>query len=217
MQTPSDATYDVGHPTPLRAVFLDRDGTLIANKHYLSNPDDIVVLPGVREALARLQTEGVKLFLFTNQSGVGRGLFTMADVEAVNRRMVEMLQLGAELFAGICIAPESPQETPVYRKPSPRFIHEMLLIHSIAASTAWMVGDSPVDWEAGRNAGIQTAAIVLDPSLMMSPGLSVARSAVASPLATSPDAVANRREELGVASYPSLLAWLDSVQKRTNE
>ena len=62
MQTPSDTTYDVGHPTPLRAVFLDRDGTLIANKHYLSNPDDIVVLPGVREALARLQTEGVKLF-----------------------------------------------------------------------------------------------------------------------------------------------------------
>jgi len=211
MQTPSDATYDVGHPTPLRAVFLDRDGTLIANKHYLSNPDDIVVLPGVREALARLQTEGVKLFLFTNQSGVGRGLFTMADVEAVNRRMVEMLQLGVDLFAGICIAPESPQETPVYRKPSPRFIHEMLAIHSIAASTAWMVGDSPVDWEAGRNAGIQTAAIVLDPSLM-SPGLSVA-----SPLATSPDAVANRREELGVASYPSLLVWLDFVQKRTNE
>ena len=216
MQTQSDTTYDVGHSMPLRAVFLDRDGTLIANKHYLSNPDDIVVLPGVREALARLQTEGVKLFLFTNQSGVGRGLFTMADVEAVNRRMVEMLQLGAELFAGVCIAPESPQETPVYRKPSPRFIHEMLAIHSIAASTAWMVGDSPVDWEAGRNAGIQTAAIVLDPSLM-SPGLSVASSAVASPLATSPDAVANRQEELRVASYPSLLAWLDFVQKRTNE
>ena len=92
----------------------------------------------------------------------------------------------------------------------------MLLIHSIATSTAWMVGDSPVDWEAGRNAGIQTAAIVPDPSLM-SPGLSVARSAVASPLATSPEAIANRREELGVASYPSLLAWLDCVQKRTNE
>ena len=216
MQTPSDTTYDVGHSMPLQAVFLDRDGTLIANKHYLSNPDDIVVLPGVREALARLQTEGVKLFLFTNQSGVGRGLFTMADVEAVNRRMVEMLQLGAELFAGVCIAPESPQETPVYRKPSPRFIHEMLLIHSIAASTAWMVGDSPVDWEAGRNAGIQTAAIVLDPSLM-SPGLSVARSAVVSPLATSPAAVANRPDKLGGAAYPDLLPWAGCVPQRKNE
>ena len=84
--------------TNLQAIFLDRDGTLIENKHYLGSPDGVVLLPGVREALARARDNGIKLFLFTNQSGVGRGYFTMADVEAVNRRMIEMLGLGDDLF-----------------------------------------------------------------------------------------------------------------------
>ncbi|MCE9629982.1 MAG: HAD-IIIA family hydrolase [Planctomycetia bacterium] len=146
-----------------QAVFLDRDGTLIENRHYLASPEGVALLPGVREALARVRDAGAKLFLFTNQSGVGRGMFTLADVEAVNRRMIDALELGDDLFAGVCIAPERPDEPPVYRKPSPRFIHEMLAAHAIVAETAWMVGDAPTDWEAGINAGIHSAAIVRDP------------------------------------------------------
>jgi len=146
-----------GHP---QAVFLDRDGTLIENKHYLRDPAGVVVLPGVREALARVVAAKVHLFLFTNQSGVSRGLLTLADVESVNRRMIELLGLGAAPFAAICIAPEHPDEVPMYRKPSPRFILEMLDRYGIEPSRAWMVGDSPSDWQAGLNAGISTAAIV---------------------------------------------------------
>ena len=93
-----------------RAIFLDRDGTLIENRHYLSSPEGVALLPGVCEALARVREAGAKLFLFTNQSGVGRGYFTLADVEAVNRRMIEVLGLGDDLFAGICIAPEPARE-----------------------------------------------------------------------------------------------------------
>lgn len=93
-----------------RTIFLDRDGTLIENRHYLSSPEGVALLPGVCEALARVREAGAKLFLFTNQSGVGRGYFTLADVEGVNRRMIEMLGLGDDLFAGICIAPEPARE-----------------------------------------------------------------------------------------------------------
>jgi D-glycero-D-manno-heptose 1,7-bisphosphate phosphatase len=173
--------------TNVQALFLDRDGTLIENRHFLREPEGVALLPGVREALARARDAGTKLFLFTNQSGVGRGYFTLADVEAVNRRMIDVLGLGADLFAGICVAPERPDEPPVYRKPSPRYILETLAAHAVAAEAAWMVGDSPSDWQAGINAGIRSAAIVADP-------------------ANEPDR--ERRLDLGIAAYASLLEWV---------
>lgn len=94
--------YSIGmaiHYPPPQGIFLDRDGTLIENLHYLASPEGVALLPGVREALARARAAGAKLFLFTNQSGIGRGYFTLTDVEAVNRRMIEMLDLGDEAFA----------------------------------------------------------------------------------------------------------------------
>jgi D-glycero-D-manno-heptose 1,7-bisphosphate phosphatase len=145
------------------ALFLDRDGTLIEHKPYLYDPAGVVLLPGVREALLRAKQASIRLFLFTNQSGVGRGMFTMADVDAVNRRMLDLLGLGPDLFTAICVAPEHPDGPSVYRKPSPRFIEETLALHRIDGDAAWMLGDSAVDWEAGLNAGIQVAAVVPDP------------------------------------------------------
>lgn len=180
-------------PAPPQAVFLDRDGTLIEHVPYLRDPGDVIVRPGTREALARLRTSAAKIFLFTNQSGVSRGFFSLADVEAVNRRMVELLDLGADVFAGVCIAPELPEDVPVYRKPSPRYIAETLAAHGLPHERAWMIGDSPVDWEAGINAGVNVAAIVPDPR--------------------APKA-AERRAELNVAAYPTLIDWLDAVWAR---
>jgi D-glycero-D-manno-heptose 1,7-bisphosphate phosphatase len=87
-------------PLP-QAVFLDRDGTLIENRHYLASPEGVAALPGVREGLQVARDRGAKLFLFTNQSGVGRGYFTLADVEAVNRRMIEAIGLGVEAYASL--------------------------------------------------------------------------------------------------------------------
>jgi len=173
-----------------RAVFLDRDGTLIENRHYLRSPEGVTLLPGVREAVRVMLAAGTRLFLFTNQSGVGRGYFTLAEVEAVNRRMIELLGFGPALFAGVCIAPERPDEPPMYRKPSPRFIRETLASHALAAETAWMVGDTPSDWEAGLNAGIRSAAIVLDPT-------------------NEPDR--ERRLTLGIPAYTSLREWAQDV------
>jgi len=110
----------------------------------------------------------------------------------VNRRMIDLLDLGPEPFTAICIAPERPDEPPVYRKPSPRFITEMLAAHAVAAEQAWMVGDSPVDWEAGLAAGVRVAAVVSGPEA---------------------GEVRQRRLALGVEAYPGLRDWWAAVSR----
>ena len=72
-----------------QAVFLDRDGTIIEEKHYLRRAEEVVIFPGAVSALARLQSAGFKLFIVSNQSGVGRGYFTLAEVEQVNDHLVD--------------------------------------------------------------------------------------------------------------------------------
>jgi len=91
-------------------------------------------------------------------------MFPLAAAEGVNRRLEALLDPAGGVFTATCIAPERPDQPSLYRKPSPRFILEMLSAHAVAPGQAWMLGDSAVDWEAGLNAGINVAAIVPDPS-----------------------------------------------------
>lgn len=92
-----------------KAVFLDRDGTLLEEFHYLSKAEDMRWIPGVREALAELYKEGWLLIIATNQSGIARGYFTQKDADAVNERMQSDLRsFGAE-FAHIYCCPHHPE------------------------------------------------------------------------------------------------------------
>jgi D-glycero-D-manno-heptose 1,7-bisphosphate phosphatase len=142
-----------------KAVFLDRDGTIIHDGHYISRPSEVVLLPHASEALALLRASGYQLFLFTNQSGVGRGMFPIESVHACNDRMLELLGLGEDLFRDICIAPETPEQAIIYRKPSPRFLDESIETHALNRDACWMVGDKRIDAEAGLNARIRAAVI----------------------------------------------------------
>ncbi len=142
-----------------RALFLDRDGTIIISKNFVFRPEDVELLPNVKEALRQALTYGYLLFLFTNQSGVNRGLYSMADVAACNQRMLELLELPASAFTDIGVAPERPDEPRVYRKPSPQFITEMIERHNLTPAGSWMVGDQLSDLESGLNAGIQSALV----------------------------------------------------------
>ncbi|HZZ56809.1 MAG TPA: HAD-IIIA family hydrolase [Opitutaceae bacterium] len=142
-----------------RGLFLDRDGTLIVDKVYLSDPAGVEIIPGAAEGLKRARALGYRLFLFTNQSGIGRGYHTQEDTQRVNARMIELLGMGPDLFDAICIAPEAPDQPSLYRKPSPRFITEMLARHGLQASRCWMVGDSTADIGAALAAGIHAAAV----------------------------------------------------------
>lgn len=143
-----------------RGIFLDRDGTLIVDKHYLKDPAGVEVLSGAREFLEWALGEGYLLFLFTNQSGIGRGYYTIEDTLACNERMVSLLDLGEGLFTEVGIAPEHPDGAQVYRKPSPRFILEMIEKYDLEAEGSWMIGDKLCDLEAGVNARVNSAWVV---------------------------------------------------------
>lgn len=141
------------------ALFLDRDGTIIFDKHHIHDPKDVRLVPAAAAALAAVRDAGYKLFILTNQSGIGRGYFTWEQYAACNARMLELLGLGLELFTEIKAAPEVPGEPSLYRKPSPRFIEEMMAKHGLDPQKCWMIGDRQSDWEAGLNAGINGAAV----------------------------------------------------------
>lgn len=142
-----------------KALFLDRDGTLILDKHYLADPAGVELIPGVAEALRRARQIGFQLFLFTNQSGIARGLYTIDAVHRCNARMEELLGLPLPLFTDVCIATEGPDDPQVYRKPSPRFILEMRVRHGLDPAQSWMIGDSAADIGAGLAAKINIAAV----------------------------------------------------------
>lgn len=141
------------------ALFLDRDGTLMCDGNYLSDPGGVVIMPGAPEAIRKAGMLGYRLFLFTNQSGISRGMYTLAQVLSVNARMLELMDLPGSVFDDVCIAPEHSDEPHGYRKPSPRFILEMIEKHNLDSEHCYMVGDAPCDLEAGLNAGITPIAL----------------------------------------------------------
>ena len=154
------------HKPPL-ALFLDRDGTLIVDEGYLSDPQKVCLLPEVRETLAVLKSQGTLFFLHSNQSGVGRGYYTLKEAEACNQRMLDLLDLGSALFSEICLAIGTPEKPCPYRKPSPRFILECIQKYCLDPKKCWMIGDRLCDVEAGLAAQIN--AICLDPTVEIPP------------------------------------------------
>jgi len=142
------------------AVFLDRDGTIIEEKEYLSRPDQVVILAGAAKALKQLQDAGFRLFVVSNQSGVGRGYFTKADVERVNQYLASLLAGEGVRFEKIYIAPEAPDQPSRGRKPSPQFLFEARDEFGIDLSQSYMIGDKLIDLECGWNAGAKKSILV---------------------------------------------------------
>jgi D-glycero-D-manno-heptose 1,7-bisphosphate phosphatase len=141
-----------------RAVFLDRDGTLIEERHYLSRPDQVALLPGAAAALARLREGGFKLFIVSNQSGVGRGYFTLADVESVHQHLVRLFD--PIRFEKIYFAPEAPDAPSRGRKPSPQFLFDARDEFGLDLGRSYMIGDRLLDLECGWNAGLNKCILV---------------------------------------------------------
>ena len=143
-----------------RAVFLDRDGTLIAEKNYLSCPEDVVIFPGVAGALKRLQEAGFHLFIVSNQSGVGRGYFTLADVDRVHEHLCWELARDGIRFEKVYTAPEAPGQPSRGRKPSPQFLFDARDEFALDLAESFMIGDKRIDLECGWNAGVQRSLLV---------------------------------------------------------
>jgi D-glycero-D-manno-heptose 1,7-bisphosphate phosphatase len=143
-----------------RAVFLDRDGTLIAEKNYLHRPEDVEIFPGTGAALKKLSAAGFKLVVVTNQSGIGRGYFTLADAERVNERVSSELARDGVRFEKTYIAPEAPDQPSRGRKPSPQFLFDARDEFNLNLAECFMVGDKLIDLECGWNAGVKKSILV---------------------------------------------------------
>jgi D-glycero-D-manno-heptose 1,7-bisphosphate phosphatase len=143
-----------------RAVFLDRDGTLIAEKNYLRRPEDVEVFPDAGAALKKLSAAGFKLVIITNQSGIGRGYFTLADAGRVNEHLAREFARDGVRFEKIYIAPEAPDQPSRGRKPSPQFLFDARDEFGLNLAESFMVGDKLIDLECGWNAGVKKSILV---------------------------------------------------------
>jgi D-glycero-D-manno-heptose 1,7-bisphosphate phosphatase len=143
-----------------RAIFLDRDGTLIVDKDYLRDPTQVDIFPGAAAALKKLVDAGFQLFMVSNQSGVGRGYFTMADVENVNARVLGDFASQGVTFRKIYIAPEAPDQPSRGRKPSPQFLFDARDEFGMDLASSYMIGDKLIDLECGWNAGVRASILV---------------------------------------------------------
>jgi len=143
-----------------RAVFLDRDGTLIVEKNYLHRPEEVEIFPGAGPALKRLIDAGFKLIIVTNQSGIGRGYYTIADAERVKDRVCSDLAPHGVKFEKVYISPEAPDQPSRGRKPSPQFLFDARDEFGLDLAASYMVGDKVIDLECGWNAGVKKSILV---------------------------------------------------------
>ena len=131
------------------AVLLDRDGTLVVDVPYNGDPERVVAMPGAREALDRLRAEGVPLAVVSNQSGVARGLLSLEHVEAVNRRVEELLgPLGPWV-----VCPHGPDDGCACRKPQAGLVVQAAAALGVDPARCALIGDIGSDVEAARAAG----------------------------------------------------------------
>jgi D-glycero-D-manno-heptose 1,7-bisphosphate phosphatase len=142
-----------------KAVFLDRDGTVIRDYGYLADPEQIALLPGAGKALAALQNAGFLLVLITNQSGVGRGFFSETAVHAQHARLHDLLAPFGVRIAAIEYCPHAPEENCACRKPSPHMLLRAAAKLDVRLTDSFMIGDKPTDIAAGKAAGCRTVAI----------------------------------------------------------
>lgn len=139
---------------PRPGIFLDRDGVVIEEKHYLQHPDEVEVYPGVAETLASLSRARVSVVLVTNQAGIGRGLFQWDQYHLVHARMLELLGIPRP-FAAVYANSYRPEEIGAeWRKPKPGMFLQAAADLNISLGESIMVGDKLVDLMAAGRAGI---------------------------------------------------------------
>lgn len=140
-------------PPPRRFVLLDRDGTVNVEVDYLSDPDQLVLYPGVGAALQRLRQLGFGLVVVTNQSGVARGYFDLATVERVHERLHNLLAAEGVRLDGVFICPHGPDDACACRKPLPGMVEQAARELQFDPRQAFVVGDKAVDVDLAAAVG----------------------------------------------------------------
>ena len=141
-----------------RAVFFDRDGTLMEEVHYCGDPARVRVFPGVPQALRKLKEAGFRTFIITNQSGIGRGLITEAQYRAVQEELLRQIGAGVIDAAYFCADPPTVPST--RRKPEPGMVLEAVADYDIDLARSYFIGDKSADIECGQRAGTRTILVL---------------------------------------------------------
>jgi D-glycero-D-manno-heptose 1,7-bisphosphate phosphatase len=139
-----------------RFVLLDRDGTLIAERNYLSRVEDVQMLPTTARGLRLLNHLGLGLAMLTNQSGLGRGYFNRAALDAVHSRLNGLLAAEGVTLAGIYVCPHVPEEDCDCRKPCPGLARRAAAELKFDPAAAFVIGDKACDIELGQRLGATT-------------------------------------------------------------
>jgi D-glycero-D-manno-heptose 1,7-bisphosphate phosphatase len=146
-----------------KAVFLDRDGVINRKPpegDYVTRWEDFHVLPGVAEGVALLNRAGFAVIIVTNQRCIAKGLMTVVELENMHQRMTELLAGAGAIIDATFYCPHEIEPVCECRKPAPGMLLNAARLHRIDLSASWMIGDSDIDIEAGKNAGCKTVRLV---------------------------------------------------------
>jgi D-glycero-D-manno-heptose 1,7-bisphosphate phosphatase len=146
-----------------KAVFIDRDGVINQKPRegeYITSWGDFHILPGVAEAIVLLKKAGYAVIVVTNQRCVAKGLIAIAELEEIHARMRESLARSGATLDGVYYCPHDYQSQCKCRKPAPGMLLEAAQELGLDLGSSWMVGDSDIDIQAGKNAGCKTARVV---------------------------------------------------------
>ena len=143
-----------------KAIFFDRDGTFIKDRHFISDPDDVSLFPRVKDTVKKLKKMGFMIIVVTNQSGIARGYFTVDDMMKVNKRLNELLDGVIDDFF---FCPHHPDITGTCscRKPGIEMILDAKEKYDLYLSECFMVGDKMSDYLAGKNAGLKNSYLIM--------------------------------------------------------
>jgi histidinol-phosphate phosphatase family protein len=137
-----------------KVIFFDRDNTLIIDKNYMHDPADLKFYDDSFSALKIMKNKGYEFIIITNQSGVGRGIFSIAQMHQFNSAMIEEFKKQDIEFIDLKFCPHSPEDGCDCRKPSPKMINECLTTFDIDLEKSYMIGDKVIDAQCGEAAGL---------------------------------------------------------------
>jgi D-glycero-D-manno-heptose 1,7-bisphosphate phosphatase len=140
-------------------VVLDRDGTIIVERHYLHDPEGVELLPNAMEGIRAMRRLGLPVVVVSNQAGVGRGLYSLDAVERVNERLLMLLSAGDAAIDGIYICPHAPTDGCDCRKPATRLLTDAARDLSCDPAQSIVIGDKECDIDLGRAVGAVTMLV----------------------------------------------------------
>lgn len=143
----------------VKAIFLDRDGTINVEVNYLHEPEKFQFLPNVPEALKLLQSLHYKLIVITNQAGIAKGIYPMKDMERTNDYMIQQLKSVGVTLDGIYFCPHRTEDHCICRKPLPGMILQATKDLDVDLSKSWTIGDKLSDIESGVRAETKTILV----------------------------------------------------------